>query len=186
MPFEIAKARDLSVNIENENLIKFTINKTSYKYDTTVLSVDYLSAEMRNKKDTILNIDNINYENAVSNISLNLDSSLIRLNIDSILNDDKSNFYIKSRATFENESSYDVEAEFHQEDDKLIINEFIGDDIYLTEQGIINLLEGLKRVSVKLNFRAKAGAFNQLIGYRSDLDIQSFIDGFIGWQNFSS
>jgi len=183
--FEIAKARDLSVNIENENLIKFTINKTSYKYDTTVLSVDYLSAEMRNRKDTILNVDNIKYDNTKSEVSLNLDSSLIRLNIDSILNNKESNFYIRSNLTLDNESSYSVEAEFHQDEDKLIINEFIGDDIYLSEQGIINLLEGLNKLSVKLNFRAKAGAFNQLIGYRSDLDIQKFVDGFIGWQNFN-
>ena len=183
--FEIIKSRDLSINIENENFIKFNIDKTLYKINDTEVSVHYLSAEMRNKKDTVLNVGNINYANTVSNISLNLDTSLIRLNIDSILNDKNSNFYIKSRATFENESIYDIEAEFHQDDDKLIINEFIGDDIYLAEQGIINLLEGLNRVSVKLNFRAKAGAFNQLTSYRSDLDIQSFIDGFIGWQNFN-
>ena len=183
--FEVIKSSNLSINIQNENFIKFNIDKILYKATDAKASVDYLSAEMRNKKDTVLNISNINYDNNVSNISLNLDSSLIRLNIDSILNDKKSNFYIKSRATFENESSYDVEAEFHQDDDKLIINEFIGDNIYLAEQGIINLLEGLNRVSVKLNFRAKAGAFNQLTSYRSDLDIQSFIDGFIGWQNFN-
>ena len=183
--FEVIKSTNLSINIENENFIKFNIKEAVYRVSTTTVSIDELSAEMRNKKDTVLNVGNINYYNTSSNISLNLDSSLIRLNIDSILNDKKSNFYIKSRATFENESSYEIEAEFHQDDDNLIINEFIGDDIYLTEQGIINLLEGLNRVSVKLNFRAKAGAFNQLTSYRSDLDIQNFIDGFIGWQNFN-
>ena len=183
--FELIKSTDLSINIENENFIKFNIKEAAYRVSDTTVSIDDLSAEMRNKMDTVLNVGNINYYNALSNISLNLDSSLIRLNIDSILNDKRSNFYIKSRATFENESSYDIEAEFHQDDNKLIINEFIGDDIYLAEQGIINLLEGLNRVSVKLNFRAKAGPFNQLISYRSDLDIHNFIDGFIGWQNFN-
>ena len=182
---EIGKFRDLSINIENENLIRFNIDKASYKSITAAVSVDYLLAEMRNKKDIILNAGNINYDNTESNISLNLDSSLIRLNIDSILNDKKSNFYIRSRLAFENESFYNVEAEFHQDNDKLIIHEFIGDDIYLTEQGIIDLLDGLNKVSVKLKFRAKAGAFNRLISYRSDLDIQSIIDGFIGWQNFN-
>tara|TARA_B100000700_G_scaffold319528_1_gene414831 strand:+ start:6090 stop:8723 length:2634 start_codon:yes stop_codon:yes gene_type:complete len=182
---EIGKFIDLSINIENENLIRFNIDKAAYKSANAAISIDYLSAEIRNQKDTILNIKNFNYDNSVSNVSLNLDSSLIRLNIDSVLNDKKSNFYVRSRLTFENQGGYNVEAEFHQDDDKLIIHEFIGDDIYLTEQGIIDLLEGLNKVSVKLNFRAKAGAFNRLISYRSDLDIQSFIDGFIGWQNFN-
>ena len=95
--FEIANGRNLSINIENENLIKFTIDKAIYKSAITAVSLDYLSAKIRNKKDTVLNISNIDYDNFVSNISLNLDSSLIRLNIDSILNDKKSNFYVKSR-----------------------------------------------------------------------------------------
>jgi len=183
--FEIGNGRNISINVENENLIKFSIDKTIYKSTTVTTSFDYLSAEIRNKKDTVLNVGSIDYDNSLSNISLNLDSSLIRLNINSILNNKKSNLYLRSRLTFVNESIYDVEAEFHQDDDRLIIHEFIGDDIYLSEQGVISLLDGLKKLSVKLNFRAKADAFNQLVSSRSDLDIQSLIQGFVGWQNFN-
>ena len=183
--FEIAKGSDLSVNIENENLIKFSLDEAIYKSTVTKISVGYLSAEIRNLKDTILNIDNLSYENVESNILLDLESSLIRLNINSILNNKKSNFYIRSGLALENKSSYNIEAEFHQDEDRLIIHEFIGDDIYLSEQGSIILIEGLKKLSVKLNFRAKADAFNQLVSSRSDLNIKTFVDGFVGWQNFN-
>ena len=183
--FEIAKGSDLSVNIENENLIKFSLDEAIYKSAVTKISVGYLSAEIRNLKDSILNIDNLSYENVESNILLDLESSLIRLNINSILNNKKSNFYIRSGLALENKSSYNIEAEFHQDEDRLIIHEFIGDDIYLSEQGSINLIEGLKKLSVKLNFRAKADAFNQLVSSRSDLNIKTFVDGFVGWQNFN-
>ena len=183
--FEIAKGSDLSVNIENENLIKFSLDEAIYKSTVTKISVGYLSAEIRNLKDSILNIDNLSYENVESNIFLDLESSLIRLNINSILNNKKSNFYIRSGLALENKSSYNIEAEFHQDEDRLIIHEFIGDDIYLSEQGSINLIEGLKKLSVKLNFRAKADAFNQLVSFRSDLNIKTFVDGFVGWQNFN-
>lgn len=182
---EMFKGNDLSINIENEDLIRFSIDKSAYKASTTEVSINDLSAEMRNQNDTVLNVGNINYSNTESNIFLNLYSSLIRLNIDSILNNKKTNFYIRSRLSLENESTYNIEAEFHEDEDKFIIHEFIGDNIYLSEQGIINLLDGLNKLSVKLNFRAKANAFNQLVSSRSDLDIQGLVDGFIGWQNFN-
>ena len=182
---EMFKGNDLSINIENEDLIRFSIDKSAYKASTTEVSINDLSAEMRNQNDTVLNVGNINYSNTESNIFLNLYSSLIRLNIDSILNNKKTNFYIRSRLSLENESTYNIEAEFHEDEDKFIIHEFIGDNIYLSEQGIINLLDGLNKLSVKLNFRAKANAFNQLVSPRSDLDIQGLVDGFIGWQNFN-
>ena len=182
---EMFKGNDLSINIENEDLIRFSIDKSAYKASTTEVSINDLSAEMRNQNDTVLNVGNINYSNTESNIFLNLYSSLIRLNIDSILSNKKTNFYIRSRLSLENESTYNIEAEFHEDEDKFIIHEFIGDNIYLSEQGIINLLDGLNKLSVKLNFRAKANAFNQLVSPRSDLDIQGLVDGFIGWQNFN-
>ena len=182
---EMFKGNDLSINIENEDLIRFSIDKSAYKASTTEVSINDLSAEMRNQNDTVLNVGNINYSNTESNIFLNLYSSLIRLNIDSILSNKKTNFYIRSRLSLENESTYNIEAEFHEDEDKFIIHEFIGDNIYLSEQGIINLLDGLNKLSVKLNFRAKANAFNQLVSSRSDLDIQGLVDGFIGWQNFN-
>ena len=182
---KISEVDALSAYIENESSIKLDIKKISYLDLQTKASFDYLSADIRNKKDTILNIGNIRYEDLGSKFSLDLISSLIRLDIKSIMNFEKSNFYLKSELLIEDSSSYNFEAEFHQDKDKLIINEFIGDDIYLSEQGDIVLLEGLNKISVKLNFRAKANAFNQLIGIRSDLEIKDFIDGFIGWQNFN-
>ncbi|SVD44959.1 uncharacterized protein METZ01_LOCUS397813, partial [marine metagenome] len=69
-------------------------------------------------------------------------------------------------------------------ENKLVIYNLLGNDIYLTDPGAIIFLDGFEELSVELNFRAKAKAFNQLVSSRSDLDIQSFIDGFIGWQNF--
>ena len=182
---KISEVDALSAYIENESSIKLDIKKITYLDLQTKASFDYLSADIRNKKDTILNIGNIRYEDLGSKFSLDLISSLIRLDIKSIMNFEKSNFYLKSELLTEDSSSYNFEAEFHQDKDKLIINEFIGDDIYLSEQGDIVLLEGLSEIAVKLNFRAKANAFNQLIGIRSNLEIKDFIDGFIGWQNFN-
>ncbi len=182
---KVSEVDALSAYIENESSIKLDIKKISYLDPQTKASFDYLSADIRNKKDTILNIGNIRYEDLGSKFALDLISSLIRLDIKSIMNFEKSNFYVKSELSIEDGSSYNFEAEFHQDKDKLIINEFIGDDIYLSEQGDIVLLEGLNKISVKLDFRAKADAFNQLIGERSDLDVKDFIDGFIGWQNFN-
>ncbi len=182
---QISEVDNLSAYIENERSIKLDIKKINYLDLQTKASLEYLSADIRNKKDTILNIGNIRYEDLGSKFSLELISSLIRLDIKSLINSEKSNFYLKSELSIEDSSSYNFEAEFHQDKNKLVVNEFIGDDIYLSEQGDIVLLEGLNKISVKLDFRAKADAFNQLIGERSDLDVKDFIDGFIGWQNFN-
>tara|TARA_B100000579_G_C22824352_1_gene852290 strand:+ start:48 stop:2057 length:2010 start_codon:yes stop_codon:yes gene_type:complete len=101
------------------------------------------------------------------------------------MNVEKTNFYLKSKLSLEDNSTYNIETEFHRDRDILIINEFIGDNIYLSEQGRVNLLEGLNKISVELNFRAKANAFNQLISPVLDLEIKKIVDGFIGWQNFN-
>ena len=182
---QLAEGDDLSIVIKDENKIQFKINEILYKDDFTRISIERISAEIRNQAETILNVDSINYKNIESKVSFDFDSSLIRLNIKSLISSKKSNFYIKSRLTLDDKSSYNIETEFHKDEGKLFINEFIGDDIYLSEKGTIDLIDGFKRLSVKLNFRAKAESFNQLISSRSDFNIKELINGFIGWQNFS-
>lgn len=181
---EIAKGTFFSSKIENENSIELNIDEVEYLDDFFNVNIDSLSADIRNKKDILMNIKKTRYENKDQDILLFLDNSLFRMNIDSLLTERKSNFYLKSEIKFENKNSYNIETEFHQDEDRLIIHEFIGNDIYLSEQGIINFSDGFKELSVKLNFRAKAGAFNHLLGHLSDLNIKSSIDGFVGWQNF--
>ncbi len=182
---ELAQGSNLFANMENNNLLKLSIEKIKYKDDISKVSTNYLSAEVRNMKDIILNIDNVNYKNSESDISLDLNSPLVRFNLETLIKNKQTNLYIKSNLALEEGSNYNIEVEFHQDKKQLIIHEFIGDDIYLSEQGNIVLLDGFNELSVNLNFRAKAGSFNQLVSSRSDLELKDLIEGFIGWQNFN-
>ena len=175
---------DISADIRDRKDATLNAKKAIYKDETSTIHVDDISADIRDRKDAILNIEDINYENIELNVSLDLNSSLIKFGLDSLINTKKPDLYVKSNITLENDRDYNFEVEFLQNENKLVIYNLLGNDIYLTDPGAIIFLDGFEELSVELNFRAKAKAFNQLVSSRSDLDIQRFIDGFIGWQNF--
>ena len=139
----------------------------------------------------------INFKNAKLNIpfykkeinisptdDMNLEEAFIMFNLRSLLKKGISPTYsFAGSINLDSEESYSTKLDFSTDEMKLKILKFRGDDIYLTEEGIVVIDEGLKGFHANLNLNAKPHALGEIASIDPDSKLKAILDGFIGWQN---